>query len=85
MSIFRILGLDHVVLRVADKDRALAFYVGALGLTVERELASIGLTQLRAGASLIDLVPRDDSPDGQPNMDHFALEMRERAEFDGRK
>ena len=75
MSIFRILGLDHVVLRVADKERALAFYVGALGMNVERELASIGLTQLRAGAALLDLVPREDGPDGQPNMDHFALEI----------
>jgi glyoxylase I family protein len=75
MSIFQIRGLDHIVLRVADKERALAFYVGVLGLTVEREQPKIGLTQLRAGNSLIDLVPRDATPAGQPNMDHFALEI----------
>lgn len=54
---FTVERIDHVVLRVADLDRALAFYVGALGCTVEKVQAGIGLTQLRAGESLIDLVP----------------------------
>lgn len=56
---FHIERIDHVVLRVADLDRALAFYVDALGCTVEKVQAEIGLTQLRAGDSLIDLVPLD--------------------------
>lgn len=53
-----IVGLDHVVLRVRDLALALAFYEGVLGCEVERRL-DIGLVQLRAGASLIDLVPLD--------------------------
>lgn len=78
-----IVGLDHVVLRVADLDRSLAFYEGALGCHVERRV-DIGLVQLRAGASLIDLVPVDGElgrkggpapgPDGH-NMDHLCLSL----------
>lgn len=48
--------LDHVVLRVSDIDRALHFYCGVLGCTEERRVDKIGLSQLRAGSSLIDLV-----------------------------
>lgn len=73
---FAIKQLDHVVLRVADMDRALRFYVEVLGCTVERKVESIGLVQLRAGASLVDLVPID-PPAGEEkrNMDHFALRI----------
>ena len=56
--------LDHVVLRVSDLDAMLAFYSGVLGCPVERRKDDIGLIQLRAGASLIDLVPVD-SPLGR--------------------
>src|SRR5207237_3512351 len=74
-SALRVKGLDHVVLRVADMDRAIAFYEQVLGLHVERRLESIGLVQLRAGASMIDLVPRtEDEADGR-NMDHFAVRI----------
>ena len=77
MAGFRILGLDHVVLRIADRSRALAFYVDVLGLKVEREQPKIGLIQLRAGRSLIDLVIADSSRGGAVppyrDLDHFAL------------
>ena len=79
--LFSIGGIDHIVLRVRDVGRALAFYRGVLGCTVEREQRTLGLTQLRAGRSLIDLVTadgplgaretRDASPG--PNLDHFCL------------
>ena len=49
--------LDHIVLRVVDLDKMLRFYCGALGCSVERRQEEIGLIQLRAGRSLIDLVP----------------------------
>ncbi|WP_204278096.1 VOC family protein, partial [Escherichia coli] len=49
-------GLDHLVLRVVDLDAMLRFYVGVLGCTVEGRHDEIGLVQLRAGRSLIDLV-----------------------------
>ena len=51
--------IDHLVLRVVDLDRMLAFYCGALGCSVERRQDDIGLVQLRVGRSLIDLVPVD--------------------------
>ena len=76
-------GLDHVVLRVKDLTASLGFYRDALGLSSEREL-DLGLVQLRAGASLIDLVPVD-SPLGKhgggapdpnaKNVDHFCLRI----------
>jgi catechol 2,3-dioxygenase-like lactoylglutathione lyase family enzyme len=56
MSI-RIREIDHVVLRVSDLDRMLAFYCGVLGCAIERRKDDIGLVQLRAGRSLLDLVP----------------------------
>ena len=52
-----VLGLDHVVLRVADIDASLAWYRRVLGCTVERTIEGFGLYQLRAGTNLIDLVP----------------------------
>jgi catechol 2,3-dioxygenase-like lactoylglutathione lyase family enzyme len=49
-------GIDHIVLRVIDMAPMLRFYRDILGCSVERTL-DIGLVQLRAGNSLIDLVP----------------------------
>ena len=81
---FRIGAIDHIVLRVADLERSLAFYVNDLGCTVEKVQEDIGLVQLRAGASLIDLVPLDGKlgraggvapgTEGR-NLDHFALDV----------
>lgn len=76
----RIGGLDHVVLRVGDLDRAIVFYQKVLGCQIERELQQPRLVQLRAGASLIDLVPASMSPHDAPdkagrNMDHFAVRV----------
>jgi catechol 2,3-dioxygenase-like lactoylglutathione lyase family enzyme len=55
----RIRGIDHVVLRVSNLERMLGFYCGVLGCSVERRKDEIGLVQLRAGCSLVDLVPVD--------------------------
>ena len=75
-----IAGLDHVVLRVGDLDRAISFYGRVLGCRVERELQQPRLVQLRAGASLIDLVPVSASPGKAAektgrNMDHFCVRL----------
>ncbi len=51
--------IDHLVLRVTHLDAMMAFYCGVLGCTVERRQDEIGLIQLRAGRSLVDLVPVD--------------------------
>ena len=55
----RIAGIDHVVLRVSDLARTLAFYRDVLGCALEKVQPELGLWQLRAGCSLIDLVPVD--------------------------
>ena len=76
--------IDHVVLRVVDLDKMLRFYCDALGCQIEREQKEIGLTQIRAGRSLIDLVTVDGAlgragggaPSGSGrNMDHFCLRV----------
>jgi glyoxylase I family protein len=78
---FAIKNLDHVVVCVQDLERALKFYTQVLGCKEERRVASIGLVQLRAGASMIDLQlvnpGPEDSEQGAPtkNMDHFALRI----------
>ena len=51
--------IDHVVLRVRDQPAMVRFYEQALGFKVERRLDRISLVQLRAGASLLDLVPAE--------------------------
>jgi glyoxylase I family protein len=48
-------GIDHAVLRVTDIKRSLDFYVGVLGLSLERIIEDIGIYQLRCGRNLIDL------------------------------
>jgi glyoxylase I family protein len=53
---FKLRDIDHVVLRVADMAGMRAFYEGVLGCTLEKVQDHIGLVQLRAGRSLIDLV-----------------------------
>ena len=81
---FSILGLDHVVLRAANVPRMVHFYCTVLGCTLERERADLGLTQLRAGSSLIDLVAVDGeigrkggaAPGAEGrNMDHLCLRI----------
>ena len=49
-------GLDHVVLRVTDITRTIAFYQDVLGLRLERIFEPIRLHQMRCGRNLIDLV-----------------------------
>jgi glyoxylase I family protein len=73
-------GLDHVVLRVASLERAVAFYGAVLGCPIERELQTPRLVQLRAGTSMIDLVPceageRPGISMGGRNMDHYAVRI----------
>ena len=75
-------GLDHIVLRIVDKDKMIAFYRDVLGCPVEWDRPDLGMTHMRVGASLIDLVTVDGKlgrqggpapgPDGR-NLDHFAL------------
>jgi glyoxylase I family protein len=86
---FRVVQLDHLVLRVRDLRAMLRFYTEVLGCTLERTQEELGLYQVRAGASLIDLVTVDGrlgraggaapGPEGR-NLDHFCLRIEP---FDG--
>jgi RimJ/RimL family protein N-acetyltransferase/catechol 2,3-dioxygenase-like lactoylglutathione lyase family enzyme len=80
----RIRDIDHLVLRIVDLPAMLRFYCEVLGCTVERRQDSIGLVQLRAGRSLIDLVPLSGAlgraggaaPGRQGrNLDHFCVRV----------
>ncbi|NVM77666.1 catechol 2,3-dioxygenase-like lactoylglutathione lyase family enzyme [Duganella sp. SG902] len=76
--------IDHIVLRVVDLQSMLDFYCGVLNCPVQRRQDEIGLVQLRAGSSMIDLVPLDGKlgrmggaapgVEGR-NMDHFCLRV----------
>ncbi|HLI13017.1 MAG TPA: VOC family protein [Alphaproteobacteria bacterium] len=81
---FTVLHLDHVVLRVRDAARLERFYREVIGCSLERRQEELGLTQLRAGSTLIDLVDVDGAigraggaPPGREgrNMDHFCLRI----------
>jgi len=50
-------NIDHIVLRVTDLEAMTRFYVDVLGAQPEKSDETLGLYQLRVGASLIDLVP----------------------------
>ncbi len=71
----RVVGIDHVVLNVADVERSLAFYCGELGLAPERvdewRRGKILFPSVRVDAdTIIDLlaVPRTGE-----NADHLCL------------
>jgi len=79
---FALTDIDHVVLRVRDVERMMAFYCAVLGCTVDRVRDELGLYQLRAGRSMIDLVDINGeigrgggaAPGADDrNMDHFCV------------
>src|SRR5690606_18070764 len=88
-AVFTIKRIDHLVLRVADLQAMLRFYRDVLGFPLEMVQEDIGLYQLRAGESLIDLVPVDGKlgraggpapgPTGR-NLEHLCLAVEP---FDG--
>jgi glyoxylase I family protein len=81
---FKIKDIDHLVLRVVNLQLMLDFYVNVIGCSVEKNQEDLGLYQLRAGNSLIDLIPVDGllgraggaapGPEGR-NLDHFCLRI----------
>jgi len=82
--VIRVREIDHLVLRVVDLTAMLRFYCDVIGCAVERRQDEIGLVQLRAGRSLIDLVPVDGvlgRQGGRPpgaegrNLDHLCLRV----------
>ncbi|WP_447095484.1 VOC family protein [Pseudomonas sp. CF10PS3] len=84
MRNFSIQRLDHVVLRVQNIERSLAFYTSVLGCEVKKRREDLGLIHLSAGASMIDLVDVNGSigrQGGKPagkqghNVDHVCLRV----------
>jgi len=70
----KVTEIDHVVIRCRDQNRAYDFYTRVLGLGEERRIAQIGLIQLRAGRSMIDLVPaKDPRVETGLNVDHVCI------------
>lgn len=78
--------LDHIVLRAVNPVTMVNFYCQVLGCHVERESsAELGLTQLRAGDFLIDIVAvdsiigkKDEEVPGRTtghNLDHFCVQI----------
>ena len=88
----RVKMIDHIVLRTEHVDTMIQFYSRVLGCKVERALPdNIGLTQLRAGKSLIDIVnvhsemgrAGGGAPSGvEKNIDHFCLQIEAISEDD---
>ncbi len=75
---FKLGCLDHVVMRVPDMGVALAFYRDVLGAQVERTIEKFGIVQLRAGASLIDLIEAKGVERFTPataNVDHICIRI----------
>ena len=74
---FTIIGLDHVVLRARDPAALEKFYVEVLGCSLE--LRQGKLAQLRAGRTLIDIVPEDEAVAttrmAGANLDHICLRV----------
>ncbi|MGF1704297.1 VOC family protein [Enterovibrio baiacu] len=87
-----IVAIDHLVLRTTHLDDMLTFYVNILGCSIERQTSEqTGLTQLRAGNALIDIVTVDSElgamGGGAPkasgnNLDHFCLQIAPQSEGD---
>jgi catechol 2,3-dioxygenase-like lactoylglutathione lyase family enzyme len=84
MRPFIIKHIDHLVLRVSDLPRSVAFYRDLLGCTVSREREDLGMVHLATGTTMIDLVTLD-GPLGRPggaapgpegrNLHHFCLRI----------
>ena len=71
---FHVERIDHVVLRVRNLASMVAFYEQALGFKAIRRLDRLKLVQMRAGASMLDLIDKERGPkDG--NMDHLCFRV----------
>lgn len=56
MPPFSLQTIDHVVIRAGNAAELVAFYVEAVGCTLAWDRPELGLTHLRAGDAMIDIV-----------------------------
>jgi catechol 2,3-dioxygenase-like lactoylglutathione lyase family enzyme len=84
MNAFRVLRIDHIVLRCERIATMLDFYCGTLGFEVAKRNDPLGLIHLRGGSAMIDLVSLE-GPLGRAggaaagregrNLDHLCLRV----------
>ena len=67
-------GIDHVVLRVRDIERMRKFYCDVLGAHHVAYRPEFGMSHLRVGTAMIDLIQVQALPEGR-NMDHLCLRV----------
>lgn len=85
-------AIDHIVLRTDRYAELIDFYCEVLGCSLERATSEeFGLTQLRAGSALIDIVDVNGElgavggpapGDTGNNVDHFCLQIEPLSEND---
>ena len=80
MAKIQIRKIDHLVLRVRDIDAMRAFYCDVLGAEHIAYRPEFGMSHLRVGESIIDLVEVDKRGVPAPaagglNLDHFCLRV----------
>lgn len=83
-QMLKLRGIDHVVLRVKDIDAMRRFYCDVLGAIHVAYRAELGMSHLRAGSAMIDLIEVDGAQgkaggaapgaEGR-NMDHLCLRV----------
>ena len=59
MPPFSLQTIDHVVIRAVNAAELAAFYVEAVGCTLAWDRPELGLTHLKAGNAMIDIVSND--------------------------
>ena len=81
---FSVKRIDHLVFRVRDLQKSVAFYSAVLGCEAVRTRDDLGLVHLRAGVSMIDLISIDGKlgrmggagpGTGGRNVDHLCLRI----------
>ncbi|NRB40819.1 MAG: VOC family protein [Pseudomonadales bacterium] len=77
-------AIDHIVLRSNKYEQLIKFYCEVLSCEIVRTVNELGLTQLRAGSALIDIIDTTGelgliggpAPTQQGNnLDHFCLQI----------
>ena len=84
MTPFRVLAIDHIVLRCRDLPVMLEFYCQGLGFEVAKRNEPLGLVHLKSRSAMVDLISLD-GPLGRAggaaagvegrNMDHLCLRV----------
>lgn len=84
MTPFTLKHIDHLVFRVSQLERSIAFYENVVGCKLAKRRDDLGLIHLRAGQSMIDLISLDGPigakggagpGSGGRNVDHLCLRI----------